>query len=160
MSGPVVLVFRILLALALYAFLGWALWTIWQDLKHTGSQAATQKVRVIRLGVRLKNRSVVYRSFSQPEVILGRDPVCDVPIDDEAASARHAKLSFHHGQWWIEDLVSTNGTSLNHEKLTTATVLTSGDEIKCGKARLTVYLSGEPLIPQILQSEEGHDRDY
>ena len=34
MSGPIVLVLRILLALALTDFLGWALWTIWQDLKQ------------------------------------------------------------------------------------------------------------------------------
>jgi pSer/pThr/pTyr-binding forkhead associated (FHA) protein len=157
MSGLIVLVLRILLALALYAFLGWALWTIWQDLRQTGSQAAAQKVRVIRLEVQIRNRPVVYRSFSQPEVTLGRDPVCDVPVDDDAVSARHARLSFHHGQWWIEDLVSTNGTRLNHEKLTTATVLTSGDQITCGKVHLTVNLGGEALFPQIAASEEEHD---
>ncbi len=157
MSGPIVLVLRILLALALYFFLGWALWTIWQDLKQAGSQAAAQKVRVMRLAVRIKNRPIVYRSFSQSEVTLGRDPLCDVPIDDEAVSARHARFSFHHGQWWIEDLVSTNGTSLNHQKLTTATVLTSGDEIACGKARLTVNLGGEAIIPQLASAEEEHD---
>ena len=160
MSGPVVLVLRILLALALYLFLGWALWTIWQDLRQTGLQTAAQKVRVLRLEVRIKNRPILFRSFSQPEVTLGRDPACDVPIDDEAVSARHARLSFHHGQWWVEDLVSTNGTSLNYEKLTTATVLTSGDEIKCGKARLTVNLGGEALIPQLSMTEDEHDRDY
>jgi pSer/pThr/pTyr-binding forkhead associated (FHA) protein len=157
MSGPIVLVLRILLALALYLFLGLALWTIWQDLKRTGSQAASQKVRIIRLEVRVKKQPVIYRSFSQPEVTLGRDPVCDVPLDDEAVSARHARLSYHHGQWWVEDLVSTNGTSLNHEKLTTATVLTSGDEIRCGKARLAVNLGGEALNSHVDTIEEGHD---
>ncbi len=157
MSGPIVLVLRILLALALYLFLGLALWTIWQDLKRTGSQAASQKVRIIRLEVRVKKQPVIYRSFSQPEVTLGRDPVCDVPLDDEAVSARHARLSYHHGQWWVEDLVSTNGTSLNHEKLTTATVLTSGDEIRCGKARLAVNLGGEALNSHVDTTEEGHD---
>ena len=157
MSGPIVLVLRILLALALYVFLGWALWTIWQDLKKAGSQVALQKVRVIRLEVRIKERPVIYRSFSQPEITLGRDPVCDVPLDDESVSARHARLSFHHGHWWIEDLVSTNGTNLNREKLTIPTVLTNGDEISCGKASLAVNLGGEALIPQIVKAEEGHD---
>lgn len=156
MSGTIVLILRILLALALYVFIGWVIWTIWQDLKRTGSRAETQKVRVLRLEVRLKKRPVIYRSFSQPEVTLGRDPVCDVPLDDEAVSARHARLSFHHGQWWIEDLVSTNGTSLNHEKLTTATVLTSGDEIRCGKARLAVNLGGEALIPKMGSAGEEY----
>ena len=131
MSGLIVLVFRILLALALYGFLGWALWTIWLDLKRTGLQSAKNKVRTIRLEVRIKKQAPFFRSFSQSEVILGRDPVCDITLEDKSVSAQHAKLSFHHGQWWLEDLESTNGTRLNLDKLTTATVVTSGDEIKC-----------------------------
>ena len=154
MSGPIVLALRLLLALALYAFLGWTLWTIWQDLKRTGSQAAMHRIPAIRLELRTRNGAPVYRSFSQLEVTLGRDPTCDLPLDDEAVSAHHAKLSFHHGQWWIEDLNSTNGTNLNRAKLLTATVLTGGDEIKCGKARLTVNMAGEVLSTRAPTSEE------
>lgn len=159
MSSLIVLALRILLALALYAFLGWTLWTIWRDLKRTAAQTATLKVRVLRLEVIANNQPPVYRSFSQPEIILGRDPGCDIVIDDEAVSARHARLSFHHGQWWIEDLESTNGTKLNHERLNIATVLISGDEITCGNARLKVNLGGEALILQKVKYEEEHERD-
>lgn len=140
MSGPIVLALRLLLALALYVFLGWTLWTIWQDLKRSGVQAAAQKIPIIRLEVRMNKRGPVLRAFSQPEIFLGRDPICDVHLDDETVSVRHAKLSYHHGQWWIEDLESTNGTTLNRGRLSTATVLTTGDEIRCGKARLIVDL--------------------
>jgi pSer/pThr/pTyr-binding forkhead associated (FHA) protein len=157
MSGVIVLVIRILLAMALYAFLGWALWTIWQDLNRTGQKAATHKVRVLQLEVRLNDRPVVNRSFTKPEVTLGRDPACDISIDDGAVSARHARLSFHHGQWWIEDLASTNGTNLNNEKLTLATVITNGDEIKCGKALVAVNLGSEALGTQLAKTEVRHD---
>jgi len=51
---------------------------------------------------------------------------------DEALSAHHASLCHHHGQWWLEDLNSTNGTFLNREKLTTAAVVITGDHFKCG----------------------------
>ncbi len=146
MSGLIVLVFRILLALALYGFLGWTLWTIWLDLKSTGLQAEKYKGRTIRLEVRIKRQAPFFKTFSQSEVILGRDTICDITLDDESVSAHHAKLSFHHGQWWLEDLESTNGTRLNLDKLTTATVVTSGDEIKCGHAQLIVNLSGKSLI--------------
>jgi pSer/pThr/pTyr-binding forkhead associated (FHA) protein len=148
MSGPIVLIFRILLALALYAFLGWALWTIWLDLKRAGSQTGIYKVRTIHLEVRIMNQAPSYRSFSQSEVILGRDQTCDITLGDESVSAHHAKLSFHHGQWWLEDLESTNGTRLNLDKLTTATVVTSGDEIKCGNAQLIVNLVDKSATPQ------------
>jgi len=147
MSGPIVLIFRILLALALYAFLGWAFWTIWLDLKRTGSQTGMYKVRTIHLEVRIMNQAPSYRSFSQSEVILGRDQTCDITLVDESVSAYHAKLSFHHGQWWLEDLESTNGTRLNLDKLTTATVVTSGDEIKCGNAQLIVNLVDKSATP-------------
>ena len=145
MSGPIVLGLRILLILALYAFLGFTLLTIWQDLKRTGQQAATRKIPAIRLEVQMKRRAAVSQIFSQPEIILGREPVCDVTLDDSTVSARHAKLSYHHRQWWLEDLNSTNGTSLNKEKLTTATVLASGDEIQCGAACMTVNLGSDTI---------------
>jgi len=145
MSGPIVLGLRILLILALYVFLGFTLLTIWQDLKRTGQQAATRKIPAIRLEVQIKRRAAVSQIFSQPEIILGRESVCDVTLDDTTVSARHAKLSYHHGQWWLEDLNSTNGTSLNKEKLTTATVLAPGDEIQCGAACVTVYLGSDAI---------------
>lgn len=148
MSGLIVLVFRILLALALYGFLGWAFWAIWLDLKQTGSQTPLSQIRTIRLEGKVKGQVPFFKSFSQPEVILGRDQACDITLEDESVSAHHAKLSFHHGQWWLEDLTSTNGTRLNRFKLTTATVVTSGDEIKCGKAHLTVNLGDKSFIPQ------------
>lgn len=72
------------------------------------------------------------RYFSQAEISIGRDPGCDIPIFDETISARHAQLTYHHNQWWLEDLTSTNGTRLNAARITTPTVITSGDEIQCG----------------------------
>lgn len=153
MSGTIVLGLRVLLALALYAFLGWAFWTIWQDLKQTGIQVATRKIPPIRIEVRTRERAPVSRVFTQAEILLGRDPACDIRLEDGAVSARHAKLSYHHSQWWIEDMDSTNGTVLNRQKLTTATVITNGDEIKCGKVQLRITLVG-PMISQVTERIE------
>ncbi len=44
---------------------------------------------------------------------IGRDPKCDVCIDDGSVSRRHAQVSYISGQWWLEDLGSSNGTLLN-----------------------------------------------
>ena len=143
MSGTVVLVLRVFLALTLYVFLGLALWAIWQDLKRTSQRAAAQPVPAINLQILYKSGPPLNREFSQSEVILGRDPKCDLSIDDEAISAQHAEFSFHHGQWWLRDLNSTNGTRLNRTKLNIATVLATGDEIKCGKVKVLVNLGHE-----------------
>lgn len=157
MSGSLVLVLRVLLAISLYLFLGLLLWMIWQDLKRAGFQAVRPKAPALRLEIWTRGANPLFRTYSQPEVILGRDPICELRLEDEAISARHAKFSFHHGQWWIEDLHSHNGTSLNRIKLTTATVLTNGDEVQCGAATLRVSLSANTAIPQPSTAEERHE---
>jgi pSer/pThr/pTyr-binding forkhead associated (FHA) protein len=149
MSGVVVLILRILLVCALYAFLGTALWVMWQELSTTSEQVSDRKIRAIRLQVETASQEPIVRTFAKAEVMLGRDPASDLPLADEAVSARHAMMSFHHGQWWIEDLGSRNGTRLNAQPLEGATVLAHGDEIACGKSRIEVNLqvdSGQPAL--------------
>ena len=145
MSGVVVLTLRLLMAAAVYIFLGWALWTIWQDVRQEGQKTSLHKFPAIHLEIRARNRVLVSRTFSKPEIILGRSPECDIPISDNTASAQHARLSYHHSQWWVEDLHSTNGTKLNKEKLTLPTVLTSDDEIQCGKTKVTVIMGRQDI---------------
>jgi len=132
MTATIVLVLRLLLAIALYAFLGWALWTLLQEFKQQGDKLAVQKKPAITLYIRIERGKEQVRRFLQPEVMIGRDPNCDVAIIDEALSAHHARLAHHHGQWWLEDLNSTNGTFLNREKLNTPAVVITGDKFKCG----------------------------
>lgn len=80
------------------------------------------------------------RSFQQAEVILGREMGSDYLLDDPTVSAHHARLSFHHGHWWAEDLNSTNGTTLNGERLSTATVLVDGDVLQLGAVTVTIKI--------------------
>jgi FHA domain len=147
-TGPIALALRILLVLALYAFLGWTVWTIAQDIKWRGLQVTSRKIPAIRLVVWTGKGKFDSQSFSRPEISLGRDPRSAVRLDDKTVSAQHARLNYHHNQWWLKDLRSTNGTTLNKERVTTATVLTSGDEIRCGKVKLTVHMGSEAILAQ------------
>lgn len=157
MSGSLVLILRVLLAIALYLFLCLILWMAWQDLRRAGFQAIRPKVPALRLEIQNGSAQPLFKTYSQPEILLGRDPICELRLHDEAISARHAKFSYHHGQWWIEDLHSHNGTSLNQIKLTTAAVLTNGDEVRCGPAVLRVNLNVDTTVPQPSIAEEHHD---
>ena len=147
MSGVIALALRLLMAAAVYVFVGWVLWIIWQEVRQEGQKASIQRFPPIRLEVRNRNRILSSQTFSKPEIILGRNPECDIAINDATASARHAKLSYHHNQWWIEDLNSTNGTKLNKENLTLPTVLTSDDEIQCGKTKVIVNMNADTINP-------------
>jgi hypothetical protein len=53
------------------------------------------------------------RSFVIPgdgETVIGRDPDCDIVLDDDRVSRRHARLVFAQGAWQLSDLDSKNGT--------------------------------------------------
>ncbi len=78
---------------------------------------------------------------------MGRDPHCDLYLENETVSAQHARLSFHHGQWWLEDLHSKNGTTLNGEKIETATIIVNNDRISCGEADVNIRFSLDDLSP-------------
>lgn len=146
MSASIVLVLRLITTLALFGFLGWALVFLYREINRQGLSLAGRKVPGISISVRYEHGDSALKYFSQPEIMLGRDPGCDVPIMDDTVSTRHAQLSYHHGQWWLEDLASTNGTSLNETAVNMPTVITSGDEIKCGATRLIINLSENVII--------------
>jgi pSer/pThr/pTyr-binding forkhead associated (FHA) protein len=147
MSGPIALALRLLLTISLYVFLGWAFINLWRDLKVQGALLASRKVPPISLTITRNKFAPQVRHFIQPEITIGRDPACECPVEDEAISARHARLSFHHNQWWIEDLNSTNGTILNQEMLDMPTVVISDDKFKCGEALFVISLAGDFLMP-------------
>jgi len=143
MIATVVLALRLALAITLYAFLGWAFYTLLQELRLQGNKLSTQKKLGITFYIKAENGRESIRHFSQPEIMLGRDTNCDLTVMDEAMSAHHARITFHHGQWWLADLNSTNGTQLNREKLAVAAVIITGDEFKCGNTSFSVRLEAD-----------------
>lgn len=149
MIATVVLILRIGLAIALYAFLGWALTTLLQELKQQGDKISGQKAPGITIFVRIHQGNESQRFFAQSEIMIGRDTHCDLSMNDETMSAHHARIMHHHGQWWLEDLNSTNGTFLNKERLTTHAVIITGDEFKCGNTNFGVRIADDKLSPPI-----------
>jgi pSer/pThr/pTyr-binding forkhead associated (FHA) protein len=148
MSGAIILALRLILVIALYGFLGWALLILWWEIRRQGGALANRRVPNINLTIRHGQSPSIAKNFTQPSITLGRDPGCDIPLIDDTVSTRHAQLTYHHNQWWLEDLSSTNGTILNQIIITMPTVLTAGDEIRCGDTRLTVNLStNTPVSP-------------
>ena len=147
MSAPFVLALRVLLAMSLYAFLGWALSTIWQELRSQGTLLAARKIPGINLNVQIGDQPSTQNYFSQSEILLGRDSHCDLPLPDDTVSVRHARLSHHHGQWWLEDLGSTNGTRLNRDQVSIPTVVINGDVVECGKASIVINLGVDAIHP-------------
>ena len=155
MSGVLVLTLRVLTALALYGFLGWALVFLYREIRRQGTVLTTRRIPGISIMIRYAGKPGTLRYFNQAEITIGRDPGCDIPLSADTISARHAHLMYHHNQWWIEDLASTNGTRLNNTPVSIPTVITSGDEIHCGGVSLSVSLS-ENVVIEPTQRLEKH----
>jgi len=139
MTGNIVFVIRILVALVLYGFLIVALYFIWKNIKAQAQ--TTSKVLIPLINIKaIQTENCEEQTFSSPEIIVGRDESCDFVYSNETISSRHARLAFHHKQWWIEDLGSTNGTYLNDIRLETPTVIISGDELRIGKVDFLITI--------------------
>jgi len=131
MSGPILLVLRIATAAALYTFLGWGLWILWRDLRRHSRELGAPLHPSLLLTLQNGDQPAIYR-FASPEITIGRDSTCECSLDEPTISARHARLSYHHTQWWVEDLHSRNGSFLNDEPVRSQVVVTSGDSLRCG----------------------------
>jgi len=141
-TSIIFLILRILFALSLYAFLGMAVLTIWRELQKTSALLTNQKVPGIQLK-RLDFEEDGMNEFNLSSITLGRDASCEYLVSDDAVSSHHARLSFHHQQWWIEDLNSTNGTFLNNDPVAVPTVIISGDELRIGKVSIQLTIQNK-----------------
>jgi pSer/pThr/pTyr-binding forkhead associated (FHA) protein len=139
MTGELIFFLRIILIAFLYLFLGLVFLTIWKDLRTNSLLLSTRVVPSITLieGEPGEEQNSV---FQTAEVIIGRDPAAHFSIPHDNVSRQHARLSYHHNQWWVEDLNSTNGTYLNDERIYTPTVVVTGDEVRVGPVTLKILL--------------------
>src|SRR5688500_8617658 len=51
------------------------------------------------------------------EITLGRDKTCQIVLEEKAVSRTHAKITRDGALFFIEDLGSSYGTSINAKKL-------------------------------------------
>jgi transcriptional regulator with GAF, ATPase, and Fis domain len=65
------------------------------------------------------------------ENTVGRDPECDVVLEDPRVSTRHALLRSSRGDWRLRDLQSKNGTFVNAIRVTEA-ALADADWVSLG----------------------------
>ncbi|MFC4554819.1 FHA domain-containing protein FhaB/FipA [Georgenia faecalis] len=66
-------------------------------------------------------------------ILVGRAPGCTLVLDDDYSSGRHARFFPQDGQWWLEDLGSTNGTFVRDERISTPVVVPAGTPVRIGQ---------------------------
>ncbi len=86
------------------------------------------------------------RSFDVDEITFGRDPECDVLLDDIEVSRQHAKIYIAASDTFIEDLKSTNGTFLNGREVKKPQVVRNGDLITLGESVVLEFSADQPEV--------------
>lgn len=88
---------------------------------------------------------------SDQEYIIGRDPdTCNIVINDERVSRKHAAIYSRGSRYFIRDFGSMNGTMVNKERIDTPIGLLPGDEIGVSAQKFLFVLHD-----QILRSGAG-----
>ena len=82
-------------------------------------------------------------TLDQELVTLGRGEQSDIVLDDKSVSKRHAEFAFEHGSWSIRDLGSSNGVTVNNERVDHMH-LKHGDTIQLGRLELVFHLAAGP----------------
>lgn len=89
---------------------------------------------------------------------IGRDPTCEVHIDDPSLSRVHALIRSVRNQFFIEDQNSHNGTRRNGVVVEFAAALEPGDRITLGNVRLRYAEVDETELRALLEVFERSGR--
>jgi diguanylate cyclase (GGDEF)-like protein len=83
--------------------------------------------------------------LANTEYIVGRDTDAQFVVSRSSVSRQHARLFRDaDGNWWVEDLNSTNGTFVNEIRVTRSEQLNDSDQVRFGDA-IYKFLSGSNI---------------
>lgn len=99
----------------------------------------------MRLAIRERDGHVATFDLGDGPVLIGRDPACDVVLDDERVSRQHASVERVEGAGWLlRDLDSGNGTWVDGRRVHAPVLLQGGEEISVGGAVLGIEARSAP----------------
>lgn len=136
------MLFRYGFLLLLFAFIYKVVNLIYQDLKKTTfkTEIASDEVfyfskeqEYVSPAKLEKVNGDIEINLTIPVTTLGRGEHNHIVISDTYTSYEHARIVHKRGEFYLEDLQSTNGTFLNGVRIQEGIELKGGDQIKIGE---------------------------
>ena len=75
-------------------------------------------------------------TLGEQPILIGRADDSTLVLTDDFASSRHARLTNRGGQWYVEDLGSTNGTYLDQQRVQGPLLVQPSQPIRIGQTAL------------------------
>ena len=88
------------------------------------------------LSITQGNQAGLSAELASGVIMIGRGADCQLILDDDYVSTRHARVATGESGVYIEDLGSTNGTYVNGQRITAPTIITLDDTVRIGKTIL------------------------
>jgi hypothetical protein len=110
---------------------------VYSSSERISGELAQPHPKRTRAQLRHQGRAIV---LGTQGAVLGRSRDCDVVIEDENVSRRHAEVRPSGGSWIVRDLGSTNGVKVNGRRIDSGSAgqsLRPGDRIEVGLSTLT-----------------------
>ncbi|MDP2211635.1 MAG: FHA domain-containing protein [Candidatus Aquicultor sp.] len=131
MFNEVTLALQIALLVAIYLFLFFAVKAISRDLSSARLAGSDEPPRIV-----IEEGGPAGDIDSVPvieQVLIGRAPDCDIILDDTFTSAHHARVYRADSAYRLEDLKSTNGTTVKGEPIVAPVNLVNNSRFKIGE---------------------------
>ena len=131
MTSTLLDLLKLVLLALLYLFFARVLWAVWVGVRNPARTATPQTAAPTRL-VDIVTGADWPLPTEGTSIVLGRDPACDIHLNDPSVSSRHCRITMRNGQPLVDDLGSTNGTIINTARITGTHHLAAGDLIALG----------------------------
>lgn len=89
----------------------------------------------------------------KPFLVLGRDPDCDIFLDEVNVSRRHCRFDIDFSGIWVEDLGSKNGIKIGGEEIQERTKLRDRTEIMLGTMSLVFVDPAAAFLGELDESQ-------
>jgi len=113
---------------------------------------------MLELTLTFERRPVNTFKLDKDIILIGRDPTCDVRIDNVGVSRHHSRIEKHGDIYTLFDLGSSNGTFVRGQRITQYN-LNDGDEISIWNFSIFVKMPDAEKVKTVDQAFQKIDID-